>query len=470
MDRIPLTKISQIIQSSSGNLDLAGADVSGISIDSRTTQPGDLFFAIQGTRFDAHQFLDQALSRGASACVVKQGIEIEGPLAPLLQVPGVNQALSRFAHWYRRQQKATVIGVTGSVGKTTTRNMIYTALASYLNGVQSPANYNNEFGVPLSLSQLEETHEFAVLELGASQCGEIRELAEIARPEIGIITGIAPSHLEHFGTLQRTAEAKGELFEQLSSEGLAIVNGDDSFADFLVAKSRAATVKIGLGDQNDLQALNVNQTAAGVSFQLENQVFRIPVPGKHFVYAALTAIAVGKKLGLTNQQLAESLCQFEPVSGRCRVEQWGDWTVIDDTYNANPVSMQAACDLLGEMSTTGKRILVIGDMLELGPDTERYHRELGQTIAASKIDWLFACGAQAAVVAEGALGAGLPAERIVEGKDVNELQSQVFACLEPGDVVLAKGSRGMRMEQLISYLKTQTVERAVLSEKKTSCV
>ncbi|QGQ21586.1 UDP-N-acetylmuramoyl-tripeptide--D-alanyl-D-alanine ligase [Gimesia benthica] len=472
MNHLSLATLSKVLLSRSNNFDPAAgtAGVSGISIDSRTVQPGDLFFAIQGQRLDGHEFVKQALERGASACVVKQQLVSESNSAQLLLVDDVNQALTRFAHWYRRQQSATVIGVTGSVGKTTTRNMIYTALAPYLEGVQSPANYNNEFGVPLSIAQLESVHQFAVLELGASQTGEIRSLAEVVSPEIGVITGIGPSHLEHFGTLQRTAEAKAELFEQLPVSGLAIVNGDDAYADFLVSRSPAPSFRIGLGEGNDLRAVAVRQEENGLTFKVDGTNFVIPVMGSHFVYPALIAIAVGKVLGLSNQELSDSLREYEPVRGRCHVELVGDWTVVDDAYNSSPVSMRAACELLSDWPTHGKRILVMGDMLELGPDSPGYHREIGKKIACSTIDRLYVCGAQAASVVAGALEEQFPAGCIVQGTDVEEIQADVFSGLEPGDVVLVKGSRGMRMERLLEYLKQQVSERSTSGEKNISCV
>lgn len=470
MDRVSLNKVIQVIQGTSVLADQVAASVEGISIDSRTTTPGDLFFAIHGQRLDGHEFVAEAIEHGAQACVVKHGTET-GPLSqPLIAVDDVNRALQEFAGWYRSQQQATVIGVTGSVGKTTTRNMIHSALSPFLKGVQSPANYNNEFGVPLSIAQIELVHEYAVLELAASRSGEIQELAQIAQPELGVITGIGPSHLEHFGTLDQTADAKAELFEQLSAQGLAVVNGDDPFAESLISKTSARTLTVGLGDQNDLQAVFVRQAHDGIKFQFEDTEYFVPARGKHFVYAALFAIAVGKEFGLSNQNLIEGVCQFASVPGRCHVEQIGHWTIIDDTYNASPVSMRAACQILKDWSGSGKRILVMGDMLELGAESRRYHHEMGEFIAASGIDLLFVCGEQAGAVVQGAVSANLSRDRIVQATDVSELQSDVVSCLEVGDVVLVKGSRGMRMERLISYLNRQVSLDATSGEKKISCV
>ncbi|WP_417383750.1 UDP-N-acetylmuramoyl-tripeptide--D-alanyl-D-alanine ligase [Gimesia sp.] len=470
MDRISINTISQVIRRGATNPLQELAEVAGISIDSRTTQENDLFFAIQGQRLDGHEFVNQALARGAVACVVKRGKISDPGSQLLLEVEDVNHALLQFARWYREQQTAQVIGVTGSVGKTTTRSMIYTALSSCLNGIQSPANFNNEFGVPLSIAKIEASHQFAVLELAASHAGEIGTLAEIVQPQIGVITGIGHSHLEHFGTLQQTAETKGALFEHLPASGLAVLCGDDPFADYLASRTTARTVRVGLGADNDLQAVAITQDQQGISFRVNDQQYQLPVVGRHFINAALAAIAVARELGGSEQDVAESLRNYATVPGRCHRMQIGNWTVIDDTYNASPDSMRAACQVLRDYTGTGKRILVIGDMLELGPESERYHREIGTLVAESGIDLLFACGKQAESVAQGARSAGMPPTEIITAADVELLAQDVVEHLEPGDVVLVKGSRGMRMERLLQHLQQIVSEQETTGATKISCV
>ncbi|MFK7778479.1 MAG: UDP-N-acetylmuramoyl-tripeptide--D-alanyl-D-alanine ligase [Gimesia sp.] len=473
MDCISLNEICQIIQGEPAGSDLNSSSIEGISIDSRTINPGELFFAIQGKRLDGHHFVIDALGRGAKACVVKREINSGRIVQPFIYVDDVNQAFQNLARWYRSQQKLTVIGVAGSVGKTTTRNMIHTVLSPFFKGIQSPANYNNEFGVPLSIAQIETQHQYAVLELGAAAFGEIRELAQIAQPEIGIITGIGPSHLEHFGTLNRTADTKGQLFEALPESGLAILNGDDSFASYLVSKTAARIMKIGLGEQNDLRAVAIQQTKDGVSFQVDGVEYFISLQGKHFIYSTLFAIAVAKEFGVANQDLVEVVRQIATVPGRCYLEQIGPWTVIDDTYNSSPASMAAACQTLRGWSGTGKRIIVMGDMLELGADSKQYHREIGELIAALKIDLLFVCGKQADAVVQGALSGNISRESVVQAEDIQELQQDVLSKLGSGDVVLVKGSRSMRMERMITYLKQEVRKQDFIpaaSKEKISCV
>ncbi|HBL44321.1 UDP-N-acetylmuramoyl-tripeptide--D-alanyl-D-alanine ligase [Gimesia sp.] len=470
MDRISINTISQVIQKGVTCPLQELADVVGISIDSRTTQKNELFFAIQGKRLDGHQFVGQALAQGAAACVVKRGEVSVADAQRLLEVDDVNQALLQFARWYRQQQTAQLISITGSVGKTTTRTMIYTALSSCLSGVQSPANFNNEFGVPLSIAAMEATHQFAVLELAASQVGEIQELSEIALPQIGVITGIGRSHLEHFGTLQQTAETKGALFEALPTAGLAVVCGDDPFADYLVSRTSARTVRVGLGENNDLQAVLIAQNQQGISFRVNGQLYLLPVVGRHFINAALAAIAVARELGISEKDVSESLRNYATVPGRCHRMQIGDWTVIDDTYNASPDSMRAACQVLRDYVGTGKRIMVMGDMLELGPETEGYHREMGTLAVESGIDLLFACGGQAESVAQGARSAGMAENQITTAPDVELLALEVTDHLEPGDVVLVKGSRGMRMERLLQHLQQTVSDGKTTGTTKISCV
>lgn len=470
MDRISINKISQVIQRGATNPLQELAEVAGISIDSRTTQAGDLFFAIQGQRLDGHQFVSQALARGAAACVVKRGAVTDSGSQVLLEVEDVNQALMQFAGWYREQQAAQVIGVTGSVGKTTTRSMIYTALSSCLSGIQSPANFNNEFGVPLSIAGMESSHQFAVLELAASHVGEIRELAEVVQPQVGVITGIGHSHLEHFGTLQQTAETKGALFEQLPTSGLAVICGDDPFADFLTSRTTARIVRVGLGENNDLQAVSIEQDQQGISFRVNDQQYLIPVVGQHFVNAALAAIAVSRELGISEYDVSESLRNYSTVPGRCHQMQIGEWAVIDDTYNASPDSMRAACQVLRDFAGTGKRIMVMGDMLELGPETKRYHREMGALVTESGVNHLFICGKLAESVSQGARSAGMSQNQITIAADVELLAQDVIDHLEPGDVVLVKGSRGMRMERLLQYLQQTVSVRETTGAKKISCV
>lgn len=473
MDCVSLNEICRILQGEPAGFDLNSSGIEGVSIDSRTTGPGDLFFAIQGKRLDGHQFVTDALDHGAQACVVDREFNSERTLQPLIFVDDVNQAFHNFARWYRSQQKSTVIGVTGSVGKTTTRNMIHTVLSPFFKGTQSPANYNNEFGVPLSIANIEKQHQFAVLELGASVFGEIRELAQMAQPDIGVITGVGPSHLEHFGSLERTADTKGQLFEALPENGIAILNGDDAFAEYLAAKTSARTVKIGLGEQNQIRAVAMQQSNDGISFRVDGVEFLLPLQGKHFVYSALTAIAIAKEFGVSNQDLVEAVRQVTSVPGRCCIEQVGAWTVIDDSYNSSPASMAAACQTLHDWSRTGRRIVVMGDMLELGADSKRYHQETGELIAALKFDLLFVCGKQAGAVVEGALSENYSRDSIVQAADAEGLQQAILSRLGPGDIVLVKGSRSMRMEQLITHLKQEVSKqdvRQATSEEKISCV
>lgn len=428
--------------------------VSGISTDSRTLRPGELFWALRGERHDGHNFIDAAWARGAAACVVETTAP-EPHRGPSIEVDNTLHALWDLARWSRGQQDALMIGVTGSSGKTTTRTLIHTVLESNFTGIQSPRNFNNHIGLPLSILGIRHNHEFAVLELGASASGEIRELAGIAEPEIGVVTSIGLSHVSSFGSIEHITEAKGELIEALPAEGLAVLAGDDPRVRSLADRAACRVVFIGEGADNDLRATDVEISRNQVTFRVDGQLYVLAATGRHHVGAALCAIAVAREVGIDELNVAAALNSFVPVQGRCRLEEIGPWTVIDDTYNANPASMQAACRVLADWDGFGKRILVAGDMLELGELTEHCHRQLGRWAAEAQTDRLLVYGEHAKHVVHAALEAGLSAHNLAECEDWDALLAVLDCCLEEGDVVLVKGSRALRMERVVEWLRSQ---------------
>lgn len=431
-------------------------DFGRIVIDSREVQSGDLFWTVSGERQDGHDFVGDAFRRGAVASVVQRK-RLPGQAWPLIEVPDTLRALWDFASWYRQQQQqARVIAVTGSVGKTTTREMIYAVLSTLCPGTRSPRNYNNHFGVPLSLLQIERVHEFAVVELGASQVGEIRDLAGIAAPQIGVVTAVAPSHLQSFGNVDRIAQAKGELVESLPSGGLAILNGDDGAVRQMAGSARCRVVLVGQSRANDVRAEDVCIDNHRLSFRVERQTYEVNTPARYHLTAALAAIAVGQAAGMETVQIAAGLKAFKPRSGRCRIEQIGPWTVIDDTYNANPASMQAACTVLRDWDKANKKVLVVGDMLELGDRSAQWHGHLGRTAAAAGIDRLLAYGRQGRHVIDGARDGGMPAPFLAHCEQPDTALEILGDWLEPQDVVLVKGSRGMKMEYVVEWLRRRS--------------
>jgi UDP-N-acetylmuramoyl-tripeptide--D-alanyl-D-alanine ligase len=350
--------------------------------------------------------------------------------------------------------------VTGSVGKTTTRHLLHTVLSQRFPGVQSPRNFNNEIGVPLSLLQITADDEFAVLELGASRVGDVRLLCAAARPEVGVVTRIAPAHLAHFGDIDTIARTKGELLESLPSSGFAVLNGDDDRVRSLATRADCPTILVGEGAHNDLIASRVTTTNTQLSFRIDGGGLSLPAVGRHHLTAALATYAVGIEVGLSRAEIAAGFARFEPVQGRCRPRVIGPWTIIDDTYNASPASMTAACELLGGWQGGGQRILVAGDMLALGAHSQQFHCEFGEQVAASGIDRLLVYGQDAQHAAARAHAAGMDAGRIGACADAETLLILLEMWLEPGDVVLVKGSRDMHMEQVIEQLEKRAADRA----------
>lgn len=421
--------------------------------DSRTLLPGDAFWAFRGPRFDAHDFVPTAVASGAVLAVVD---EAHAELAvPRLIVRDTLTAWGELAGWRRRQSDALVIGVTGSVGKTTTRELVYAALSEQYQGMRSAANLNNLYGLPQTLLELRQSDEFAVLELGADRVGEIRDLCAIARPEVGLITSIGKAHAKSFGGVEGIIRGKGELLEALPSSGFAVLPGDDPVVRDMARRAACPVIFVGEHQQNHLWPVQVRATAGSLQFRVNGQDYSVPATGRHFLANALLAIAVGREIGMNSGAIARGLARFEPVDGRCRPRQIGLWTVIDDSYNASPTSMAAALNVLRDLDfgRSARRIAVLGDMRELGECGPEEHRNIGRHAAAAGIDALLAYGDSADELARGAREGGLTSGRIAATDDLEILRLLLDCWLEPGAVVLVKGSRAMQMERVVSWLE-----------------
>lgn len=446
----------QILQGTGGRLVCGGLNGNPrpwrVATDSRHVAPGDLFWALRGPRFDGNDFVAEAMARGAVGAVCDRDVPVaEGRW--IIRVEDSLAALWRMAAWQRDRFAGAVVAVTGSVGKTTTREMIHCVLRAAGRGMASQKNYNNEVGLPLSMLAMEPSHDFAVFELGASAPGEIARLAALCRPDIGVIGPIGAAHLAGFGNLERVALTKAELAQALPADGL-LVTVDHPLLRRATASAAARHERIGPAADCQWWAEQILVEAGQLSFDCDNTSFRLPVWGRHHVYAALAAIAVGRRLGLSTPVLRDNLARFRPVAMRCQAHVVFGALLIDDTYNANPLSMQAALELLAELPCTGRRIVVLGEMAELGDESPRWHRQLGRE-AAVVADALVACGPQADAVAGGAAEMGL-AERQVHCVGTSEQAAeQAVALVAPGDVVLVKGSRWMRMENVVQALRRQ---------------
>ncbi len=460
--KITITQLAQVISGRLSGQVPQDAVCQAISVDSRSLRAGDVFWAIKGGSHDGHDFLSQAAAAGAVAAVVDRSMTANAGLATI-QVSDTLLALQNFAQWNRQQHDAVVIGVTGSYGKTTTRSMIHAALSGEYHGLQSPRNYNNQFGVPLSLALIVAEHDFAVLELGASAIGEIRQLAAIAEPEIGVITGIGPAHLEGFGSLEGVFQGKGELFDALPREGFAVLPAEIAFGDQLVRRARCRVIRTGLSRAADIQACDVTLQPERLGFRVDGEHFEIKGTGRHLVDAALMAIAIGLEFGISPSHLRQGLAEFRPVAGRCQVVHAGHGIVIDDTYNANPCSMAAACEALQLWSGLRERVLVIGDMLELGPQAAEYHRELGRMSVQAGVDRLIVVGQFRSDVVQGAVAAGFAPHRIAECADVHTLELVLSCWVGPASAVLVKASRSLRLEHVVRWLTDWMVQLESLS-------
>jgi UDP-N-acetylmuramoyl-tripeptide--D-alanyl-D-alanine ligase len=359
---LTLTQLHEIV---GGRLRLAtltprdgeSARISRIVTDTRQLAPGDVFWGLAGPRFDGSDFAAEAYERGAIGVVVAGRYVQPWPGRWSLQVDDGQQALTRLAAWHRGRFGGTVVAVTGSVGKTTTRQMIYAVLATSASGIASHKNLNNHIGVPLSMLTLRSDHEFAVFELAASARGEIAALAALCQPSIGVITRIGEAHLGGFGSAEAVAEAKSELLAALPLHGLAVLSGDDPWLRRIAAGTRAQITWVGRSLDCDLVATQVESHHGRLNFCVDGHPYEVPVWGRHHLTSALAAVAVGRKFGLSRHDIARGLAEFQPPPMRCEVVRAGDVVVINDTYNASPMAMRAALELLRDFDAPGRRIV-----------------------------------------------------------------------------------------------------------------
>jgi len=475
----PLT-LQEVVDALDGTLDrpVPIGNVKRVVTDSREVQAGDLFVAIRGPHFDGHDFADRAFAAGAVAAVVRSDFPharadavadaSTGPVPMLIRVEEPVVALGRLARYYRQSVingGVTIVAVTGSNGKTTTKSMIAHVLSGRWKGRASPKSYNNQIGVPLTLLASEPSEEFVVCEVGTNAPGEISALARLIEPEIAVITGIAPVHLEGLGSLDNIAAEKLSLLGALRPDGCAVVNADHEILRWTLAQQRDWTackkVTFGAWEQADLRLTAWRMLTGAADAPLGVQeftvndrfVYRLHVPGRHNVFNAMAAIGVARRFGMSDAEVAERLASFRLPPMRLGYERAGPVTIINDAYNANPASVTAAVDVLEQAPAAGRRVLVLGDMRELGEASGSLHEEVARRIGAGRIDMVIAVGGHARLVRD--------VVRRTSGRRIEThaygstalARRRVASLVVPGDTILVKGSRLLALERLVEVIR-----------------
>lgn len=425
--------------------------IAAVCTDTRKMEPNSLFIALHGENFNGHKFLAQAAAGGAVAALVDE-VPADSPAGlRLIHVADTRKAMGKLARFVRQQMQARVVAVAGSNGKTSTKNLIHSALLGRLWGTASPKSFNNDIGVPLAIFPAEPTQDYLVLEMGTNHPGEIRVLTDMALPDIAVITNCGPEHLEFLGDLMGVRRENASIIHGLNPKGLLIINGDDPDLVEATAGYSGKRITFGFKPTNDLFATDVECNESGVRFRLNNgrhQVF-VPLLGRHTAANALAAIAVARRLGLSEDEIIDNLSRAKGPEMRLQLDKVNGITVVNDAYNANPASMRAAMETavtLRPAMNAGRLVAVVGDMLELGEASDRFHREVGTFAASCRFDMLACVGAKGALIADAAEHAGIDPSRVRRYADSQTAGPELAHLVRPGDVVLIKASRGTKLE------------------------
>ena len=458
------------VESSTGGILLSGlrsSPVTGISIDTRTLLPGDLFFAIRGPRNDGHDHIPSALEKGACGAVVDTRY-LSAAAFPsgrlLLQVEDTHRALKDLAADVRRLWRGSLVAVTGSMGKTTTKEFATQVLQTEFSVYRSPGNFNNLFGLPLAIFGLGADDHIGIFELGMSAPGEIAEMCRIARPDIGILTNVAPVHLEFFNSLDGIARAKGELVAGLPSDGTLIYNADDPLVTKVALPFTGRRISFGLGEESDVRAHDIEtaglyETRFRLTCRGVDHRALIPLAGAHYVMNALPAVALAGHYRIPMEQVVESLAHLKQTQMRGQILRFVEgFSVIDDSYNSNPRALMRMVEMLSQVPSFHRRILVAGEMLELGGEAASLHRQCGSWAARCGIDLVIGVRGAAGEIVKGAVEGGLPAERARFFDEVDPAIDFVAVAVRAGDLVLIKGSRGVHLEKVVQALRARHEE------------
>lgn len=455
MDSITLHELTRTLGGALSAAEAGDLTAVAVSTDSRTLSPGDLFWALCGPNFDGHSFLREVHQRGAVAAVIDENASVESLTElPLIRVKNTFAALNQLAAWRRQRSPAAVVGVTGSVGKTTVKDWIARILSGTLSTHATRGNRNNQLGLPLTLIDLSTQHRAAVLELGAGGPRELVPLCELSRPDVGVVTAISEVHMERHGAIESIIATKGDLLESLPSGGLAVIRGDCPAQAELASRAKCRVMRVGEGSHCDLVARDLSLQSGRWRFRVDGVVFELPTNRRSAVDNALLTIAVGREFGLSFSSMSDEFRTIETPAGRGRATRCGSWTVLDDSYNASPLAMESALQALRDWPCVNgeRRIAVLGDMRELGESGARHHRELGRRAAEAGCAVLFTLGRHADDIAAGAVEAGMLPERIGATPDFQRLAEGLRAVLKPGDVLLVKASRAVELDRLIPLM------------------
>ena len=450
--------VKQILEATNGVLlsgDI-GKEGVGVVIDSRKVELNNIFVAIKGENFDAHSFLSEVVSSGVSILIVQQETESFGDTA-VIKVEDTRRALGDIAKYYRSLFNIPFIGVTGSVGKTSTRRMMGSVLSEEYNVLENEGNLNNDIGVPLTLFRLSEDNDVGVVEMGMNHLGEIEYLSKIAKPKYSVITNIGTAHIGNLGSKQNILKAKLEIIKGMDEDGVLIINGDESLLSGLKGLLDVKTIYYGLDEGVDFRAYNIDKREDGTAeFNIKidgvDYLVHIPAIGIHNVYNALAAIVAGKEMGMSVDNIISGISKYSPVGSRSNIYTKNGITFIDDVYNASVSSMNASIDVLSDMSNTKRKIAILGDMYELGEFSQKLHREVGEYIATKDVDFLFTVGEDSKYISDEVLSLGVIEEKVKHFDEVDEVAGFLKEFLVEDDIILVKGSRGMAMERIIKKI------------------
>jgi len=459
---IPLT-LEQIRRVTHAELSngVSETPIHSICTDTRNIAPGSLFIALMGDTHDGHDHIESAMKSGALAVMVHRAVSTS---LPVLKVVDTRKTMGLLANEVRKTLHGKVVAVAGSNGKTGTKNLLHSALRNALTGSISPKSFNNDIGVPATIFAADPDADYLVLEIGTNHHGEILNLTNIARPDVAIITNIGAEHLEFLGDLEGVRKENARIIAGLNPDGLLVLNGDSPGLADAVAAYPGKKVTFGFGTANDLHPTGILCQADGIRFHLNGQPIFIPLMGRHTAVNALAAIAVARHLGVSDADIITGLATATGPEMRLQMQTAGSVKILNDAYNANPHSMQAGLETLRDMDTDGRRVAILGDMRELGPTADRYHRQIGRFAAECELDYLVCVGEKAKLIADSAIAAGMAENSIEHYATAADCTANVSSFLGDGDLVLLKASRGMKLETIATAMMTAAVSLGLQRE------